>query len=148
MSEASARSGGHDGRCPNNASVRSRPTHGPRHHQALDETEREQVLDAFHSERFVDKVPAEMRATLLDEGTCHCWIQATYQILSAHWEVRESRNRLRHPNSCKLEVLADTSWDAAKIQVDLLLPLCNPGHLLPLCDGLFETLLSRQSRTT
>lgn len=36
---------------------------------ALSEQEQQSVLDIFHSERFLDKAPHEMYATLLDEGT-------------------------------------------------------------------------------
>ncbi len=96
--------------------VTSRPKRRPRPHRALDETEREQVLGALHSERFVDKAPAEMWATLLDEGTYYCSIRTMYRILSEHGEVRERRNQLRHPNYRKPELLAEApnqvwSWD-------------------------------------
>ncbi len=96
--------------------VTSRPKRRPRPHRALDETEREQVLGALHSERFVDKAPAEMWATLLDEGTYYCSIRTMYRILSEHGEVRERRNQLRHPNYRKPELLAQApnqvwSWD-------------------------------------
>ena len=49
--------------------VTPKPKRRPRPHRALDETEREEVLGALHCERFVDKAPAQVWATLLDEGT-------------------------------------------------------------------------------
>ena len=47
--------------------VTPEPKRRPRPHRALDETEREEVLGALHCERFVDKAPAQVWATLLDE---------------------------------------------------------------------------------
>ena len=44
----------------------------PRPPRALSDTERQQVLDVLHSERFVDKAPATVVATLLDEGAYMC----------------------------------------------------------------------------
>jgi putative transposase len=75
----------------------------------------------LHSERFVDKAPAEVWATLLDEGTYQCSIRTMYRILSAHGEVRERRNQLRHPNYRKPELLAEGpnqvwSWDITKLR--------------------------------
>ena len=52
--------------------VTPKPKRRPRPHRALDETEREEVLGALHCERFVDKAPAQVWATLLDEGTYLC----------------------------------------------------------------------------
>ena len=101
--------------------VMSRPKRHPRPHRALDKTEREQVLGALHSERFVDKAPVEMWATLLDEGTYYCSTRTMYRILAAHGEVRERRNQLRHPNYRKPELLAEGpnqvwSWDITKLR--------------------------------
>jgi putative transposase len=66
--------------------------------RALDHQERQTVLDALHSPRFVDKAPATVWAALLDEGTYHCSIRTMYRILDDHGEVRERRNQFRHPN--------------------------------------------------
>ena len=57
-----------------------------------------EVLGALHCERFVDKAPAQVWATLLDEGTYLCSIRTMYRILEEHGEVRERRNQRRHPN--------------------------------------------------
>lgn len=40
--------------------------------RALDAVERQAVLDTLHSERFLDHAPAQIHATLLDEGTYLC----------------------------------------------------------------------------
>ena len=88
--------------------------------RALDIGERQEVLDALHSPRFVDKSPAAVYAALLDEGSYHCSTRTMYRILHDHREVRERRNQLRHPNYKKPELLATGpnqvwSWDITKL---------------------------------
>lgn len=88
--------------------------------RALSTGERLGVLDVLHSERFVDKSPAETWATLLDEETYLCSVRTMYRILEAHQEVRERRNQLRHPNYKKPQLLATApnqvwSWDITKL---------------------------------
>jgi len=88
--------------------------------RALDDRERQAVLDALHSPRFADKAPAAVWAALLDEGTYHCSIRTMYRILHDHREVRERRNQLRHPNYKRPELLATGpnqvwSWDITKL---------------------------------
>ena len=46
--------------------------------RALDAQERQAVLDHLHAERFADKAPAEVYATLLDEGTYLCLLGAQH----------------------------------------------------------------------
>lgn len=88
--------------------------------RSLREEEQQQVLDILHSERFVDQSPAEVYATLLDEGTFLCSIRTMYRLLAQHHEVKERRNQLRHPNYQKPELLATAanqlwSWDITKL---------------------------------
>ncbi len=104
------------GRRPRVEPVRPRPT--PR--RALSRTERQCVIETLHSERFVDKAPAQVWATLLDEKTYLCSPRTMYRILAEHGEVRERRNQLRHPNYTKPELLAEApnqvwSWDITKL---------------------------------
>jgi putative transposase len=78
------------------------------------------VIETLHSERFVDKAPAQVWATLLDEQTYLCSPRTMYRILAEHGEVRERRNQLRHPNYTKPELLAEApnqvwSWDITKL---------------------------------
>jgi putative transposase len=78
------------------------------------------VIDILHSERFVDKAPAQVWATLLDEQTYLCSPRTMYRILAEQGEVRERRNQLRHPNYTKPELLAEApnqvwSWDITKL---------------------------------
>ena len=51
--------------------------------RALCESEREQVLDVLAGPRFVDRAPAEVVATLLDEGHYRCSERTMYRILAA-----------------------------------------------------------------
>ena len=92
----------------------------PKPHRALSRAERQRVIDILHSERFVDKAPAQVWATLLDEKTYLCSPRTMYRILAEHGEVRERRNQLRHPNYTKPELLAEApnqvwSWDITKL---------------------------------
>jgi putative transposase len=88
--------------------------------RALNADERLAVLDVLHSERFADKAPAEVWATLLDEGTYLCSRRTMYRILEEADEVRERRDQLRHPAYKKPELLAQApnqvwSWDITKL---------------------------------
>lgn len=94
---------------------------GPRSHRALQDTEREKVISLLNSERFVDKAPAEVYATLLDEGTYVASTRTMYRILAANAQVRERRNQLCHPAYEKPELLATGpnqlwSWDITKLK--------------------------------
>ncbi len=88
--------------------------------RALSAAEEQAVLETLHSEPFIDKAPAEVYATLLDDGIYHCSIRTMYRILAAHGEVRERRDVLRHPNYVKPQLLATApnqvwSWDITKL---------------------------------
>ena len=88
--------------------------------RALDETEREQVLDVLASARFVDRSPAEVVATLLDEGQYLCSERTMYRILSAEQPMRERRNQLTHPRYIRPELVATApnqtwSWDITRL---------------------------------
>ena len=98
----------------------SPPAPRPTPARALAPPERQAVLGQLHSERFQDKSPAQVYATLLDEGTYLCSIRTMYRILEQHNEVRERRNQLTHPSYQKPELLATSanqvwSWDITKL---------------------------------
>ena len=90
---------------------RSTPT------RALSEAEREAVLAELHSDRFVDCSPAQVWATLLDEGRYLASERTMYRLLAAaHGSVRERRDQLTHPPYQRPELLAERpnelwSWD-------------------------------------
>ena len=103
---------------------RRRSADGPRPRptppRALSAVERQTVRDVLHSERFVDKAPAQVVATLLDEDVYHCSIRTMYRVLDSSREVRERRDQLRHPSYRKPELLATApnqvwSWDITKL---------------------------------
>ena len=92
----------------------------PRPRRALAVVERQAVLDLLRAPRFADQAPAEVYASLLDEGVYHCSIRTMYRILAANQEVRERRDQLRHPAYQKPELLAQApnqvwSWDITKL---------------------------------
>src|SRR2546422_492336 len=62
--------------------------------RALSAGEQATVLDVLHEPRFVDQAPAEVYATLLDEGHYHCSERTMYRLLAAQNEGRERRNQL------------------------------------------------------
>jgi putative transposase len=104
----------------NNHAVPVEPGKRPIPPRALRNHEKQEVLEVLHSERFVDKAPHEVYATLLDEGKYHCSIRTMYRILEEHREVKERRNQLRHPVYQKPELLATGpnqvwSWDITKL---------------------------------
>ena len=80
----------------------SRPTPA----RALHPAEREVVLARLHEERFQDRSPAAVYATLLDENEYHCSIRTMYRLLDEHGEVRERRDQLTHPPYQKPELMA------------------------------------------
>ncbi len=89
--------------------------------RALRPHERQEVLEALHSERFVDRAPAQVYATLLDDGKYLCSERTMYRILATHDELRERRNQLTHPNYHKPQLLATSpnqvwSWDLTKLR--------------------------------
>ena len=88
--------------------------------RALGPLERQTVLDQLNSKRFVDQAPAQVYATLLDQGQYLCSVRTMYRILDQHDQVRERRNQLSHPAYQKPELLATGpnqvwSWDITKL---------------------------------
>ena len=73
--------------------ARPRPKSG----RALNDGEKQKVLDELHRDRFVDKSPGEVWATLLDEGVYLCSERTMYRILADNEEVKERRNQLNYP---------------------------------------------------
>ena len=92
----------------------------PKPPRALSDPQQQVVLDLLHAPRFADQAPAEIYASLLDEGVYHCSIRTMYRILGQHGEVRERREQLRHPAHRKPELIAERpnevwSWDITKL---------------------------------
>ena len=88
--------------------------------RALGPAERAAVLAHLHGERFQDRSPAAVYATLLDEGQYHCSIRTMYRLLAQRGQSRERRDQLTHPRYQKPELLATApnqlwSWDITKL---------------------------------
>lgn len=89
--------------------------------RALSVEERHRVLEILHDERFQDRSPAAIQATLLDEGHYLCSTRTMYRILDQQEESRERRDQLVHPAYQKPELLATApnqlwSWDITKMR--------------------------------
>lgn len=105
-------------RRPSSAPAAQQPRPTPP--RALKPEERATVLEVLDSERFVDSSPAEVVATLLEEGTYLCSERTMYRVLAARAPVRERRNQLVHPKHAKPELVATRpnevwSWDITKL---------------------------------
>ena len=96
------------------------PASRPAPARALSPAERASVLTVLHAERFQDRSPAAVQATLLDEGQYLCSTRTMYRILEQEGESRERRDQLVHPPYQKPELLATApnqlwSWDITKL---------------------------------
>ena len=87
--------------------------------RALTIGERHAVLDLLHT-RFIDQAPAQVHATLLDEGTYLCSPRTMYRVLDDAHEIKERRDQVRRPHYAAPELLATRpnevwSWDITKL---------------------------------
>jgi putative transposase len=92
------------------------PRPRPKPPRALSETERIEVIETLHSERFIDKSPTTVHATLLDDNEYLCHPRTMYRILASEGEIRERRDQLRHPKFARPELIATApnqvwTWD-------------------------------------
>jgi putative transposase len=88
--------------------------------RALSAAERAAILGALHAERFADTAPAEVWATLLDEGIYLGSLSTFYRLLRQAGESRERRAQATHPAAVKPELMATGpnqvwSWDITKL---------------------------------
>lgn len=103
-------------RAPSTGHQQPRPTPA----RALSDAQREDVYQALCSQRFVDRSPAEVFSTLLDEGTYLCSERTMYRVLASKAPVRERRAQRRHPAYAKPELVARRpnevwSWDITRL---------------------------------
>jgi putative transposase len=87
----------------------------------ISETEKEKILETLCQERFVDKSPREIFATLLDDGVYFCSVSSMYRILRANNCVSERRDQARRAHYTKPELIATApnqvwSWDITKLK--------------------------------
>ena len=103
-------------RGPSTGHQQPRPTPA----RALSEKERDKVFDTLCSERFVDRSPAEVVATLLDEDVYLCSERTMYRVLASQVPVRERRAQRSHREYQKPELMATSpgqvwSWDITRL---------------------------------
>jgi putative transposase len=88
--------------------------------RALSQAERREILGTLHCERFADLAPAEVWATLLDEGIYLGSVSTFYRVLREAGESKERRRQATHPAAVKPELMAAApnqvwSWDITKL---------------------------------
>ena len=115
--------------------------HDRRSHRALTEDQVDEIVDVLNSERFCDQAPAQVWATLLDEGRYLASVSTMYRILRDRHQVRERRRQARHPAHLKPELVADRPEPGVVVghhqtrrppQMDLVPPLRHLRRLVPL----------------
>lgn len=104
------------------------PVHPPRltrprplHPRALRVNEQAGVYAQLNAERFIDRAPRAVYATLLDEGTYRCHWRTMYRLLARAQAMRARRALRRHPVYTRPELLATApnqvwSWDITKLR--------------------------------
>lgn len=88
--------------------------------RALDDTERQRVVDALHSPEFVDQTPREVYARLLSMGIYLASPRTMYRVLAALGETTERRRGHEHKRHAlpQLEAFAPNevwAWDITKV---------------------------------
>ena len=78
------------------------------------------MMDALHEDRFVDRAPAAVYATLLEEGRYLCSIRTMYRVLHSAGEVLERRRQRRHPHRDPPQLVATApnqvwTWDITRV---------------------------------
>ncbi|WP_449066505.1 IS3 family transposase [Planomonospora algeriensis] len=86
----------------------------------LTDAEREELIGALNSARFVDKAPRQVWAALLDEGAYLASVSTMYRLLRERDQVRERRAQARHEARKKPYLVARApneifSWDITKL---------------------------------
>jgi putative transposase len=81
--------------------------------------EQQPILSVMHEDRFLNLAPAQVYATLLDEGVYHGAERTMDRLLVGHDEIREGRAQRRHPVNTAHGLLAIApnpwwSWDITK----------------------------------
>lgn len=79
------------------------------------------ALAVLHEDRFHDAAPAQVHATLLDEGTYVCSVRSMYRLLDAADEVRERRAQRTHAPCAIPRLVARApnhvwTWDVTELK--------------------------------
>jgi len=102
----------------NNAQDEPKPSNTPVN--ALNDKEKQCVLDLLHSAHFVDKTPYDVYYELIDKGDYYCSPRTMYRILAEQGETADRRIQRNHRNAVKPELIATRpnevwSWDITKL---------------------------------
>ena len=86
----------------------------------LSDAESAELIAVLNSQRFVDKAPPQIYATLLVEGTYLCSISTMYRTLERNRQVKDRRRQATHPPRKVPELQATgprqvCSWDITKL---------------------------------
>lgn len=86
----------------------------------LDQEEKQRTLGYLHEARFADLAVPQVHAQLLEESIYVCSERTMYRVLHEHQEVRERRDRRRHPKYSIPRLVAFApkqvwTWDISKI---------------------------------
>ncbi len=97
------------------------PAPRPTPPNALSPSEAQALLDVLHSQRFADAAPAQVWATLLDEGSYLGSESTMYRLLRQGGEVTERRRQATHPPRAIPELMATRpnevwSYDATALR--------------------------------
>ena len=86
----------------------------------LSNAESAELIAVLNSQRFVDRAPPQIYATLLVEGTYLCSISTMYRTLERNRQVKDRRRQATHPPRKVPELQATGprqvySWDITKL---------------------------------
>ena len=89
--------------------------------RALSPAAQDQVLAYLRDPRFVDRAPAQVHATLLEEGTYVCSVRTMYRLLATFHEVRARRAQRTHPTHAVPRLVATRpnqvwTWDVTDLK--------------------------------
>ena len=89
--------------------------------RCLSANERQDILDIFHEERFLDFAPPQIYHHLLDEGRYIASERTMYRILAVNNEIKERRRFRKHGKYKRPELLATGpkqlwTWDISRLR--------------------------------
>lgn len=104
----------------NNKYARNEPISSNIPVNALNDKEKQCVLDLLHSDHFIDKTPYDVYYELIDKGEYYCSPRTMYRILAEQGETTERRIQRNHRDAVKPELIASRpnevwSWDITKL---------------------------------
>ena len=113
---------------------------GRRPRNRLTDAEERQVLAMLNGERFVDKPPTQIYATLLAEGIYLCSISTMYRILTSNAQVKDRRRQATHPPRAVPELQATAprqvySWDIERHEAPFDRAVMEGHRLRPVAAG-------------